>query len=1561
MANQNIKLTAAQAGLSDKEKAQIDGLAKLLDSHQSLMAMPEAQAQQKFAAKPDSEKNAHVGLFGGSNPLGDALHYVGSTAKAAIALPFKALNEVSDFTTRLYRTGAIALDEGINLADAFKAANDKGDKVFNKSRIADAELKYGKDMMNVATKVASGLTLDKIMAEGTDAEKLIASQAAQLKEQGSSDLLLQDAIDAAQAAKYSPGRQLANLLLPESMEGGSLLYKGISGIGDAAYRIFGDPTLQLGKAKKAYDAGNWLFYNIIGKEQYSYGRAIIGTVNNEERVDRVFANPKVTNFFNVYGQDLDKLAKARKANDINAMAEASVNLKRLAPEFGPSAVDEFIRAGVKDADTASNYLKNVGETTSIFKGQAGRKVPLIPQLDAARKARVNFLTTTDKVFNIDKVGRAIVDNMYGINASTEDVIQGLTNRAEEIGKAEKAITKFKQDGSYRFTNQQINARLDRFAQKFAITPYFKNNFFDVNQADSSAKVYQLARLGNSRYHSKIIAEAFAAGDEGQKKQIFDGLWNTVAEVRGWNKSEAGIKILSEGKGRVEQYAPTLFREVKDEAGNLRMESYNPADFGGEQLAVLDWQLSSGVRVPSILELDSLVAKDALTARIFGPNYKKWADKVTSWWVFGTLAGPRFVIRNSAEDLLVHALVGESQLGIISGRQFIRRLAVADPKTKSSFIARLVDKADRKVAETKVAKALANNDQIAIQSVMMNAIIKDALGGRIDDAAAKRLEAHFEFADKSAFFEGVSEGAKNAQRGASQYTTTTQDVSKFGGAKMAAIKMTDDGDKYRQANGTSFSNFNPVTSQENRTSWLFTITANANSELGSLAIKYMDPSITRKQAVDNIKQYLDGLPEKARGRFRLYAKDETTQRHAEAIYDSVRPYFSKRNGELNTDLLSKVRFTDEAGNVVVKADEIGITDIPGLNRIDLAPEFISGPTLVPVTDNFSSGIIEYGWDVMGAANARLTRQPLAIDALNGILKDMDESGYAKSYIEKATAGLKGESFEAAEKTAKRQLASIAEDLATNKVLAYVDNPEVRTQLAMNVRNFARFYRATEDFYRRVVRSVRYNPEALARASLTYEGVAHSGWVQTDENGDQYFFYPGLSPVYRVMEKLGPVFGFGDAFKTGMPVQFGAKLKMITPSLNPDSLFPTFAGPLAALPIKMVGNIVPQVKDLEQYLTGAYGVDQPLINAVLPAHVNRLLAAMNQDERSSQYASAMRKAATYLEASGHGIKPKIDSDTGMEIPPTVGEIADYQDKLQASTMSILLLRFTFGFFAPASPSVNLKSDMADWVRDNGQVSYKAVFNKMIETYKGDIDKAMGEWVKYYPDQMPYTVSESEPTVVANVRAVESATEWVDQNTELLKRYPEAAAFLIPQAGKFDFNAYKLLFKSGLKTSKTVTDFVRQISVAKDREEYYQKKDEFDQMLASSPSTELKRIIRNEWETWSSEFKGARPLLQEELGKGAAKAVDRTRALQDMTLMLSDPSVKTEPKTRKILQEMLDEYNSYLSARDYAQNANSGLGSNYAETLKLSTMDSLKSIASENPSALAAYNSLFAPLFR
>ena len=114
MPNSNLQTAALQANLDDKQRSQVDGLSKLLDSHRKLLATPEPQAKEAFKSLTPDQQNAHVALFGGDNGpvgwLGDAAHYISEGVKQTIGRGFSALNEVSDFMTRLYRTGAIALD-----------------------------------------------------------------------------------------------------------------------------------------------------------------------------------------------------------------------------------------------------------------------------------------------------------------------------------------------------------------------------------------------------------------------------------------------------------------------------------------------------------------------------------------------------------------------------------------------------------------------------------------------------------------------------------------------------------------------------------------------------------------------------------------------------------------------------------------------------------------------------------------------------------------------------------------------------------------------------------------------------------------------------------------------------------------------------------------------------------------------------------------------------------------------------------------------------------------------------------------------------------------------------------------------------------------------------------------------------------------------------------------------------------------------------------------------------------------------------------------------------------
>lgn len=1624
MPNPNLDAAALQAGINGKQKEQIDGLSKLLDSHKNLLSLPSDQAKQTFNNLPQDQKVAHVALFGGGKGpigwLGDAAHYLTNEVKTVVALPFKALNAVSDEMTRIYRTGAIAIDQGVNLAQAYKTAGSDGNKVFSPGRIADAQKKFGVDMMSVAMKVAGGTTLSEITATGSDAEKQIAADAAQLKDQ---DHLFQSALDAAQAAKYSPGRQLANMI-PGLHEGSGFLYKGISGIADAGYRVFADPTLLLGKAKKAYDAGDFLLYNLLGKEKFTYGRNLMATAGNVAQVDRVFADKGTQVLFDHYGAALEGIKTARAAGNTEAGAAAYQRAKTLIPEFGDVGINQLIDAGVKDSTTAANFLKNHSDVRDILTGQAARVTPLVPTMNAARAIKVATYTTANKIFNVDKAGQNIVKAIYGDGT---DVVTGLAEKTKQIGELEAGVGKTGgklRDGSIRFTNDQVSGRIDRFMRKFTTIPHFENGFFDVMGKNAPDTIYQLSALANTRYHSRIIKEAFAAGDEGQRKQIFIGLWNTISEVRQVTRTKEGKNFVDQfsGKGLDYKYGATLSRPQIDEAtgkavldstGKPVMEDWNPAQVGDQQMALHAYQLSSAIAVPSILDMDRLSAHSGIINRVLGISHKKWAERLTSNWSIGTLAGPKFPVRNAAEDTMLHLAVGDNAWGMVKGRLVStqirkfqeaeagltgeqRRLGqeIADLESSASglkpgsgahktataeitskkealrnlegdktafyesklgFVNRLVGRKDVKEFQARIAEA--GNDVNKVRQVMTEAILNNKLTSRVlSDEDKKFLQEFSQYGRIQDQLDAVSEGGKNAMRGGDYSTQASADASRYG--TLRAIEY--NGVKLKQAGGT-FTDYSPVANDQARLGWLVKLALHSNDELDSILIKNLD---NKELAIKNLANYLDKNPA-VRNRFQLYSENIglTSYQHAERAYADVLNTFSKADGTLNKDLWNKIRKVDSKGNTIVSTRSLSVDDLPVKADAAMHPRFISGPTLVPVADNenMTSSIVNRLWDYMGEANSRFSRESLVLNSMLDFRKQMEETGLAKRLYDQIVAGKEGEALDKAHEYAMKHITAYAEDLAKNHVIAFVDNPAVRSQLAMSVRNFARFYRATEDFYRRVYRTVKYNPEALTRASLTYEGIAHSGFVQTDENGNQYFFYPGLTPVYQVMNKVMKAFGVSNAFQAPMPVQFGAQLKMITPSMNPDSLFPTFAGPLAAVPITAIGNIIPQFKSLEQYLTGSQGADQPMISALLPAHANRLLQALNTDERNSQYASAARKAATYLEATGHGLKVKIDPATGQEIPPTAGELADFQTKLQASSLTVLGLRFLMGFVAPASPSVVLKSDMAKWVRDNGQTTYKSVFNDLIRKY-GDIDQATKEWLRLYPDQMPYAVSETESTVAASVQAVPDAANWINQNSALLKKYPQAASFLIPRAGNFDYNAYKLLMKSGLKVNKTLTDFVAQTSSAKDVQIYYSKKDEYDQQMSLALDVAAKRQLTNDWQDWSTQFKGARPLLQQELSQGSQKAINRLNALNDLRLMLSDTSVKAQPVLRDTLATMLSTYDNYVNQRDSATSLSiTGNVTDYKNMLKVDAKNTLQSLAGTDANALAAFNTLFAPLFR
>ena len=470
----NISQAARRANLKPAQMDQINSLSEMYSQHNYLNSLPKDVAAYQFGQMPLDKQQKQAEFFGGiddTDPkrgvLGQALYVISRPVVEPVKAVFKAANWASDQVTRAYRTGVIAGVEGMDLASAWRRSGANGEAVFNPDRIQKAVSQYGRDRVYVAQQISAGIPLDKIIREAqNESQKQIASSAAQ-----GGDALLDEAVAKVNAAKYSPGRQLANAFLPEDLEGKSGIYSWISGIGDAATRITLDPTLLLGKAAKSYRAIKFAFDKTAG------------TVG---KVEEGFKDAGIVRFWDEFTKNTTMLKEARVANDADGIALANANLRRLNPAFVDNGVDtELIKfadsdfGGVINVDTAKAFLSNAERIEPLFYGQPGFTIKVMPRLSAFRKKRLDFYTNTDRTFNLNEDSADFLRNVVFDDADARGVDVLTAARESIIGRAgEDAITAGARTAERiksaerlkRFSIAGINARLDNFTRKFSLIP-----------------------------------------------------------------------------------------------------------------------------------------------------------------------------------------------------------------------------------------------------------------------------------------------------------------------------------------------------------------------------------------------------------------------------------------------------------------------------------------------------------------------------------------------------------------------------------------------------------------------------------------------------------------------------------------------------------------------------------------------------------------------------------------------------------------------------------------------------------------------------------------------------------------------------------------------------------------------------------------------------------------------------------------------------------------------------------------------------------------------------------
>jgi len=1601
----NVKAAALAANLQGESKKQVDDLVKALFVHKELSNLPKDVAVAKYSKLPPDQQADLVKKYGTEDPItkpsrgwfGTAWHYAASYNPLTLAV--KGVIELSDLATRTYRAVAIPMSQG-DIGFAWDKANDKGDKVYNEGRIEKAKSKYGQDAVDIAMRIKSGEDIGKLFATATPGQQkyIMLADPNNTVIPGVNDIeeergLFNDVLSEVDRAKFSPGRQLANRILPEALEKNGLAYGLVSGSVDTAYRLFADPLVVASKLRSLY---------VIGK--YS-----LDVMAKGEKVVEYFAKPATVAFWDQYGTALAKYTRLQKSNSKGKeLIQARDDLKRLAPEFGQEVIRVLQKAEVVDANTAKGFLLNTEEAIGLLKGSIGRKRVILPRLDVQRKARIAIVTGADKVISIDKFAPRIIDDLYGQLSDTDGILKTLSEDSAILGEKVKQSQDLKK--FVRLPSRVIGARLDRFKAKFNIAPMFKDDLFDVTATDASTQVYRLARLVMTKYDARMISETFeATNDIGKRKEMVKGVWGTIAEARGLNLTEAGQKIVNQ----------TITK------GESRFSVANFAD-DFPDLGVYPSDYNPFMTTPSLVDIDRAAARSGLINRMFGQANKEWVDKMTGYWSFLTLAGPRYAIRNASEDLMVHLAIGGSPWGLAKSRYLSTRVntALEGARKTSTWsdnplggVLRILNKKEAGKFEAEITAVddliIKARDEIKLKKEAMkittDPVVKASLASEIEtlkestaggavgqtrriiatsltsgrvnrlrerlgmkpmfEDEAEILAEHLIYGNLDNSLALVSEGASNFATGGDYITRATNFTRTHGVRSEALVINEPKAAKYGIAKDGRRFDKRALRNQDEAAllTWLMRINYIANDRLGAVAMANLSNTAEGKAiAIQKIMDWMEKNPS-FRKEAQLAAKGIDERQHAEIAYNRAQEVFEKSGteGEINLDLLNKIRVQNDQGEYIISG-QLSLDDVSKFDDADI-PAYVLGPVLVPLSEsgNVTASLMSKGWTWLGLANSRMSRQPMVFNEIINIRKQMKKSGFEAAYIESVVSKVDQadpKKIAKATERAKRQFAEIVEERAVSQTLQYVDNPLVRTQLAFGLRNFSRFYRATEDFYRRMSRVVAYNPMAIRKAALTYDGISHNGWIQEDDQGEKYFVYPGIEPIYAAVRTAMTTMGIPADFKTPFPVQFGAQVKMLTPSLNQDSLIPTFSGPLAGVSMKVISNLVdvagaPGAADTITQLTmGKYAVDRSFVSSFLPAHINRAYEVMSTDERDSQYASAWRKAVTYLEAGGHGLKEKYD-ETGNLIPPSIQEQEEYRQRIKNTVIGILGTRFVFGFFAPASPSVQLKADMAQWISDNGKANFKQAWNSLLDQYPGDYDAAMTKWVELFPNEIPFTVPESEKKTVAIIKYAEESGEFVDKNQDLFAKYPQGAAFLIPHKSGFSWDAYKTMKDMGLKYNKRVDDYLREVQTASDLQQYYAKKNDYESSLENMVTDFERSLARKDFTEWAKVFKAGRPLVQEELSEGGKKAIERIRALDDLRKMLNDKSVTVRGPIQKSLKEMLDTYDNYKMQKD-ALSTLSGT-SNLVSFMKDEAIVKLRELAKTNENTMSAYNTMFASL--
>lgn len=613
------------------------------------------------------------------------------------------------------------------------------------------------------------------------------------------------------------------------------------------------------------------------------------------------------------------------------------------------------------------------------------------------------------------------------------------------------------------------------------------------------------------------------------------------------------------------------------------------------------------------------------------------------------------------------------------------------------------------------------------------------------------------------------------------------------------------------------------------------------------------TLVMRQIVEEVLSEAKRGPEWAMfaSRFRKIATDGELK-FVEDMLTDMAATFTTRRGQWNESLWTALRTQDDKGRAYFRiwddqADNAVVHDMDFMDGTFEAPEsilvFRGEPALLPATRGGYERFTNWAWETMGRSLARLTREPLWYG-------NYLDAAYQLEPLRLKYAKIFGET------QADRMITDLAAERAYNLTMAYVDNPATRTQLAWSVRNIARYYRAIEDFGRRLIRVGKNDPIAYWKATLAWQASQDFGFVHNDQYGNSYFMYPFTRAALTHLAALGVDAKFAQA-----PVAFGGNVQWISPSADPNQWIPTLSSPWAAVSLQPIIRSLPvftefmnlpewaqvsedAAKELEANLFGDIAADTTVDSAydgiggefasslysVLPPNFKKLIAIGGLAYGGQPPGTFGNKVAmkTFMLMAAAGVAPTaeewVTGDTASKF------LAD----LDRHAVNVAGLSLLFGLFAPASPQY-MEDNLTLAAREAAWESLVPALRDAIKasTANGRTwEDAYISWTASNPNSGAFVVTRRKGSEYGYVEPLSGNVDYIRQNRDLWETVPNGVTLFAPNTGEESYKSYKALQMFNASEFKDLRQYGTELVTQYAYQQYLLNKAQFEADTANMP---------------------------------------------------------------------------------------------------------------------------------